>query len=232
MTSVSKQLIAQRAAQELRDGMYVNLGIGLPTLVANYIPPDTYVVIQTENGAIAVGPRPDPGCEDMDRANAGNDPITIIPGGSYFDTVTSFGMIRGGHLDATILGCFQVDGSGSLASWKIPGGRLAGMGGAMDLVVGAKYVIVVTQHCAKDGSSKLMKQCTYPLTAVGEVDMIITERALFKRNGHGSPFRLCEVASGYTVDDIAACTDMEYEVADNVKLDAYGELVTEAALVE
>jgi 3-oxoacid CoA-transferase B subunit len=220
-TSSTKQTIAQRAARELRDGMYVNLGIGLPTLIANYIPADVYVVIQTENGAIGVGPRPDSGCEDMDRANAGNDPITIIPGGSYFDVVTSFGMIRGGHLDATFLGCFQIDEEGNLASWMIPGSRLAGMGGAMDLVVGAQHVFVVTEHCSKDGKSKLMPRCTYPLTAAGEVDVVITERAVFRRT-HGKPFLLCEVAYGYTLDDIAACTDMHYEIAKDLKMDAYG----------
>ena len=216
-----KETIARRAAGELRDGMYVNLGIGLPTLIANFIPDDVDMTLQTENGAIGVGPQPPEGCEDMDRANAGNQPITLVSGGSYFDTIVSFGMIRGGHLDATFLGCFQVDETGSLASWMIPGARLAGMGGAMDLVVGAKSVTVVTEHVAKDGTSKLLKKCTFPLTAACEVDTIITERALFRRSEKGG-FVLEEVAKGYALDDIAACTDMTYTVADDVKLDAYG----------
>jgi 3-oxoacid CoA-transferase B subunit len=216
----NKEIIARRAAGELHDGMYVNLGIGLPTLIANFMPRDVYVVLQTENGALHLGPRPDPGCEDVDRANAGNDPITLLPGGSYFDSMTSFCMIRGGHLDATFLGCFQVDGEGSIASYMIPGARLAGMGGAMDLVVGAKHVFILTEHMAKDGSSKLMKRCTFPLTAADQVDVIITERAVFRRD-KGKPFVLTETADGYSVDDIAACTDMTYDVADDVKLGAY-----------
>jgi acetate CoA/acetoacetate CoA-transferase beta subunit len=218
----AKTTIAARAARELKDGQIINLGIGLPTLIANYVPDGVDVIIQTENGAIGVGPRPDPGCEDRDRANAGNGPITIIAGGSYFDSCTSFGMIRGGHVDATFLGTLQVDEEGNIANYMIPGKMLAGMGGAMDLVTGAKIVHIVTEHVAKDGTSKLMKRCTFPLTGAKECDVIITERALFRRHPDKG-FVLEEVARGYTLEDIAACTDMAYTVADDVKLDAFGE---------
>lgn len=216
-----KEIIAARAARELRDGQIINLGIGLPTLIANYVPEGVDVVIQTENGAIGVGPRPDPGCEDRDRANAGNQPITIIPGGSYFDSCTSFAMIRGGHIDATFLGTLQVDEEGNIANYLVPGKLLAGMGGAMDLITGAKTVYIVTEHCAKDGSPKLMKRCTYPLTGAKECDVVITERALFRRYPDRG-WVLHEVACGYTLDDIAACTGFSYTVADDVRLDAYG----------
>ena len=224
-----KQIIAARAARELKDGQIINLGIGLPTLVANYVPEGVDVVIQTENGAIGVGPRPQHGCEDTDRRNAGNQPITLLPGGSYFDSCTSFAMIRGGHIDATFLGTLQVDEEGNIANWMVPGKMLAGMGGAMDLITGAKIVHVVTEHCAKDGSPKLMKECTFPLTGAGECDVIITERSLFRRQP-GLGFVLEEVAVGYTLDDIAACTDMAYRVADDVKLDAFGAPVEESPL--
>jgi len=218
----AKQIIAARAARELRDGQIINLGIGLPTFIANYVPAGVDVIIQTENGAVGVGPRPQHGCEDRDRADAGNAPITLICGGSYFDSATSFGMIRGGHLDATFLGTLQVDEEGNIASWMIPGKMLAGMGGAMDLITGAKTVHIVTEHCARDGSSKLMKKCTFPLTGAKECDVIITERALFRRYPDKG-FVLEEVAKGYTLDDIAACTEMGYEVAADLKLDAYGD---------
>jgi len=217
----AKQVIAARAGQELKDGQIINLGIGLPTLVANYVPEGVDVVIQTENGAIGVGPAPEPGCEDRDRANAGNQPITLIPGGSYFDSATSFAMIRGGHVDATFLGTLQVDERGNIANWIVPGKMLAGMGGAMDLITGAKVVYIVSEHCSKDGSSKLMKQCTFPLTGAEEADVIITERALLRRYPERG-WVLEEVAAGYSLADIAACTDMAYTVADDVKLDAYG----------
>ena len=192
-----------------------------PTMIANYVPEGVDVVIQTENGAIGVGPAPEPGCEDRDRANAGNQPISLIPGGSYFDSATSFAMIRGGHVDATFLGTLQVDEKGNIANWIVPGKMLAGMGGAMDLITGAKIVYIVTEHCSKDGASKLMKECTFPLTGAEEADVIITERALLRSfPEHG--WVLEEVACGYSLDDIAACTDMAYAVADDVKLEAYG----------
>ena len=218
----AKKTIAARAARELRDGQIVNLGIGLPTLIANYVPDGVDVVIQTENGAIGVGPAPEPGCEDRDRANAGNQPITLLPGGSYFDSATSFAMIRGGHLDATFLGTLQVDESGSIANYVVPGKMLAGMGGAMDLVTGAKTVYIVSEHCARDGSSKLLKRCTFPLTGAQECDVIITERTLFRRHP-GRGFVLEEVAAGYSLEAIAACTDMAYAVADDVRMDAFGD---------
>jgi len=217
----AKQTIARRAGGELRDGQIINLGIGLPTMIANYVPEGVDVVIQTENGGIGVGPAPAPGCEDRDRANAGNQPISLNPGGSYFDSATSFAMIRGGHVDSTFLGTLQVDEEGNIANWIVPGGLLAGMGGAMDLVTGAKIVHIVTEHCARDGSTKLMKRCTFPLTGAKESDVIITERALFRRFP-GKGWVLEEVAVGYSLADIAGCTHLAYTVADDVKLDAYG----------
>lgn len=216
-----KNVIATRAAAELKDGQVINLGIGVPTLVANHVPAGVDVVIHSENGAVGVGPVPEALCSDPDRGNAGGAPITLIPGGSYFDSATSFGMIRGGHVDMTFLGTLQVDGEGNIASYEIPGKLVAGMGGAMDLLAGAKIVTVVTEHCSKDGASKLVKKCTFPLTGAGEADVIITERALFRRYPEKG-FVLEEVARGYGVDDIAACTDMDYVVSDTVKLDAYG----------
>lgn len=218
----AKKTIAARAARELHDGEIVNLGIGLPTLIANYVPDGVDVVIQTENGAIGVGPAPEPGCEDRDRANAGNQPISLLPGGSYFDSATSFAMIRGGHLDATFLGTLQVDESGNIANYVVPGKMLAGMGGAMDLVTGAKTVYIVTEHCARDGSSKLLKRCTFPLTGAQECDVIITERALFRRHP-GRGFLLEEIAVGYSLETIAASTEMAYTVADDVRMDAFGD---------
>lgn len=217
----AKHIIAARAARELRDGQIINLGIGLPTLIANHVPPGVDVIIQTENGAMGVGPAPAPGCEDRDRANAGNLPITLLPGGSYFDSATSFAMIRGGHLDATFLGTLQVDEEGNIANWVVPGKLLAGMGGAMDLVTGARTVYIVTEHCARDGSTKLMRRCTFPLTGAGECDVIITERALFRRHASAG-FVLEEVAAGSTLESVAACTEMTYTVAADVRLDAYG----------
>ena len=216
-----KNVIAARAAAELKDGQVINLGIGVPTLVANHVPAGVDVVIHSENGAVGVGPAPDALCSDPDRGNAGGAPITLGPGGSYFDSATSFGMIRGGHVDMTFLGTLQVDGEGNIASYEIPGKLVAGMGGAMDLLAGAKTVTVVTEHCSKDGASKLVRKCTFPLTGAGEADVIITERALFRRYPEKG-FVLEEVARGYSVDDIAACTDMDYVVSDAVKLDAYG----------
>ena len=216
-----KNVIAARAAAELKDGQVINLGIGVPTLVANHVPAGVDVVIHSENGAVGVGPAPDALCSDPDRGNAGGAPITLGPGGSYFDSATSFGMIRGGHVDMTFLGTLQVDGEGNIASYEIPGKLVAGMGGAMDLLAGAKTVTVVTEHCSKDGASKLVKKCTFPLTGAAEADVIITERALFRRYPEKG-FVLEEVARGYGVDDIAACTDMDYVVSETVKLDAYG----------
>ncbi len=216
-----KNTIARRAARELKDGQIINLGIGIPTRVANYVPPGVDVVIQTQNGAVGVGPVPDEFCDDPDRGNAGGEPITLMAGGSFFDSAASFAIIRGGHVDMTFLGTFQVDGEGNIASYEVPGKIIAGMGGAMDLLAGAKLVNVVTEHCTKDGQTKLLKRCTYPLTGVAEADVIITERAVFRRYSDRG-FVLEDVAKGFTVEDIAACTEMEYVVSDAVKLDAYG----------
>jgi len=217
-----KQTIAQRAAMELHDGQIINLGIGIPTFVANYSPPGVDVVIHSENGAVGLGPKPQKYCDDPDRGNAGGAPITLLCGGSYFDSATSFSMIRGGHVDMTFLGTMQVDGRGNIASYEIPGKLVVGMGGAMDLLAGAKIVNVVTEHCSKDGKSKLVKECTFPLTGAEEADVIITERAVFRRHETEPPFVLEEVARGYTLEDIAACTEMDYVVAPDVKLDAFG----------
>jgi 3-oxoacid CoA-transferase B subunit len=217
-----KQIVAQRAALELKDGLIINLGIGLPTYIANYVPAGADIVIHSENGAIGVGPAPEKYCDDPDRANAGGAPITLNPGGSYFDSATSFSIIRGGHVDMTFLGAFQVDGEGNIASYEVPGKLVAGMGGAMDLLAGAKVVYVVTEHCSKDGQTKLFKKCTFPLTGAAEADVIITERAVFRRYPHHKGFVLEEVARGYTLEDIAKCTEMEYTVSQTVKLDAFG----------
>jgi len=216
-----ENMIADRAARELKDGQIINLGYGIPTLVANHLPPGVDLVIHSENGALGVGALPNDLCADPDRANAGGEPISLIPGGSYFDSATSFAIIRGGHVDMTFLGAFQVDGEGNIASYEVPGKIVAGMGGAMDLLTGAKVVNVVTEHCSKEGGPKLLKRCIFPLTGIGEADVIITERAVFRRYPDKG-FVLEEVARGYTLEDIAACTGMDYIVSEAVKLDAYG----------
>jgi acetate CoA/acetoacetate CoA-transferase beta subunit len=216
-----RNIIAQRAAQELEDGQVVSLGIGIPTLIANHVPPGVDVVILTPNGAIGVGPVTGPYCADPDRANAGGEPITLSPGGSYIDSATTYGVVRSGRADITFLGTFQVDSEGSMASYEVPGREMVGMGGAMDLLVGARVVNVVTQHCSKRAETRLVKKCTLPLTGTGKADVIITERAVFRRYPDRG-FVLEEVARGYTLDDIAACTEMDYLVSETVKRDAYG----------
>lgn len=217
----AKHIIAKRAAAELKDGEIINLGIGLPTLVADYVEPGLDVIIHSENGALGVGAAATGHCADPDRANASGHPITLIPGGSFFGSEVSFGMIRGGHVDATFLGTFQVDGEGNIASYEIPGKMIAGMGGAMDLLVGARTVYVLTEHCSSDGKTKLVDRCSYPLTGAAEADVILTERALFRRYADRG-FVLEEVARGYTLDDIAAATDLAYTVSPDVRLEAYG----------
>ena len=207
----AKQTIAQRAGGELKDGQIINLGIGLPTMIANYVPEGVDVVFQTENGGIGVGPAPAPGCEDRDRANAGNQPISLIAGGSYFDSATSFAMIRGGHVDATFLGTLQVDEAGNIANWIVPGGMLAGMGGAMDLVVGAKNVIVAMEHVNKNGAPKILKKCSLPLTAKGEVDLIVTDMAFIRVTKKG--LVLEEIAEGTTVEEVIKATEAPLHVA-------------------
>ena len=216
-----KVVIAKRVALELKDGNLVNLGIGLPTMVPQYLPPEMEVYFQSENGIIGMAQVPGQGMEDPSLTDAGGGYVGAIPGAASIDSALSFGLIRGGHLDITVLGGLEVDEQGQLANWIVPGKMVPGMGGAMDLVTGAKIVHIVTEHCARDGSTKLMKRCTFPLTGAKEADVIITERALFRRFP-GKGWVLEEVAAGYSLDDIAGCTHLAYTVADNVKLDAYG----------
>lgn len=205
--------MAALAAQELRDGYYVNLGIGIPTLVANHIPDGVEVTLQSENGMLGIGPFPYEGEEDPDLINAGKQTISELPISSYFSSADSFAMIRGGHIDLTVLGAMEVAENGDIANWMIPGKMIKGMGGAMDLVAGVKKVIVVMEHVSKDGSPKFIPACTLPLTGKDVVDMIITDLAVFQRPDHNSPFRLIGLAPGATPEQIAATTTAHYEIA-------------------
>jgi acetate CoA/acetoacetate CoA-transferase beta subunit len=208
-----KIAIAKRVARELKDGDVVNLGIGLPTLVANYVPEDINVIFQSENGFLGLGPAPNSGEENPRIVNAGAQCVTILPGGAFFDSATSFGIIRGGHVDITVLGALQVDEKGNLANWMIPGKMVPGMGGAMDLTVGAKKVIVAMEHTVK-GSHKILKECTLPLTAAGQVNMIITEMGMMEVTKDGLVLK--EINSEFTVEEVQTSTGANLIISENL----------------